>query len=104
MPRCELTGKAPEVKNLVSHSNIKTKSVAIPNVQQKRLYSTLLGHMINLKMATSTIRSIDHVGSLDKFVLNQPDSQLSKRAMALKTRMLRKLRGQKSSKNKKKAE
>ncbi len=100
MPRCELTGKAPEVKNLVSHSNIKTKSVAIPNVQQKRLFSQLLGQMINLKIATSTIRSIDHVGSLDKFILNQPDTKLSKRALTLKTRMMRKLRGQ-SAKRKK---
>jgi large subunit ribosomal protein L28 len=101
MPRCELTGKAPEVKNLVSHSNIKTKSVALPNVQQKRLFSQLLGHMVNLKLATSTIRSIDHVGSLDKFVLNSPDSRLTKRAQTLKTRMLRKLRGQSGSKSKK---
>lgn len=101
MPRCELTGKAPAVKNLVSHSNIKTKSVALPNVQQKRLYSGLLGHMVNLKLATSTIRSIDHVGSLDKFVLNSPDTQLSKRALTLKTRMLRKLRGQTGGKKKK---
>jgi large subunit ribosomal protein L28 len=107
MPRCELTGKAPEVKNLVSHSNIKTKSVALPNVQQKRLFSTILGQMVSLKLATSTIRSIDHVGSLDKFVLNQPDGRLSKRALTLKTRMLRKLRGQSTTtakKTKKKAE
>lgn len=104
MPRCELTAKSPEVKNLVSHSNIKTKSVALPNVQQKRLYSNVLGEMISLKLATSTIRSIDHVGSLDKFVLNQPDGKLSKRAMTLKTRMLRKLRGQGFKKTKKKAE
>lgn len=103
MPRCELTGKSPEVKNLVSHSNIKTKSVALPNVQQKRLFSNLLGEMVNLKIATSTIRSIDHMGSLDKFILNQPEIALSKRAMSLKTRMLRKLRGQ-TVKKKKKAE
>jgi large subunit ribosomal protein L28 len=94
MPRCELTGKSPEVKNLVSHSNIKTKSVALPNVQQKRVFSQLLGQMINLKLAASTIRSIDHMGSVDKFILNQPESKLSKRALTLKTRMLRKLRGQ----------
>lgn len=94
MPRCELTGKSPEVKNLVSHSNIKTKSVALPNVQQKRLYSGLLGQMISLKIAASTIKSIDHVGSIDKFLLNQDDKCLSKRALTLKTRMLRKLRGQ----------
>ena len=110
MPRCELTGKSPEVKNLVSHSNIKTKSVALPNVQQKRIFSTLLGEMVSLKLATSTIRSIDHMGSLDKFVLNQPESVLSKRAQTLKTRMLRKLRGKtkdkaaKTAKKKKKTE
>jgi large subunit ribosomal protein L28 len=94
MPRCELSGKTPEVKNKISHSNIKTKSVALPNVHQKRLFSHLLGEMVNLKLASSTIRSIDHMGGLDKYVLNQPDKQLSKRAMTLKTRMLRKLRGQ----------
>jgi large subunit ribosomal protein L28 len=98
MPRCELTGKSPEVKNLVSHSNIKTKSVALPNVQQKRLFSGLLGEMISLKLATSTIRSIDHVGSLDKFLLNQPESNLSKRALSLRTRMRKKLRGQSAKK------
>jgi len=103
MPRCELTGKSPEVKNLVSHSNIKTKSVALPNVQQKRLFSTLLGQMVSLKIAASTIKSIDHVGSIDKFLLTQDDSRLSKRALTLKTRMLRKLRGQ-GFKRKKKAE
>ncbi len=94
MPRCELTGKSPQVKNLVSHSNIKTKSIAIPNVQQKRLFSNLLGEMVSLKLATSTIRSIDHVGSFDKFVLNQEPKTLSKRALTLRTRMMRKLRGQ----------
>ncbi|MGZ3723770.1 MAG: 50S ribosomal protein L28 [Bdellovibrionales bacterium] len=103
MPRCELTGKQAEVKNLVSHSNIKTKSVALPNVQQKRLFSSLLGEMVNLKLATSTIRSIDHMGSLDKFVLNQPTETLSKRASTLRTRMLRKLRATKKTKTEKKS-
>lgn len=94
MSRCELTGKGPEVKNLVSHSNIKTKSTAFPNVQQKRVFSSLLNQMVSLKMATSTMRSIDHVGSFDKFLLNQPATKLSKRALSIKNRMLRKLRGQ----------
>lgn len=95
MSRCELTGKSPQVKNLVSHSNIKTKSTAFPNVQQKRIFSNLLNEMVSLKMATSTLRSIDHVGSFDKYVLNQPDEKLSKKALTVKNRMLRKLRGQK---------
>ncbi|MGE0528561.1 MAG: bL28 family ribosomal protein [Bdellovibrionales bacterium] len=100
MPRCELTGKVPQVKNLVSHSNIKTKSVAIPNVQQKRIYSNVLGTMLSFKLAASTIRSIDHVGSLDKFLLNQPDECLSKRALTVKNRMRRKLRGRTAQRRK----
>jgi large subunit ribosomal protein L28 len=93
MARCELTGKQPEVKNLVSHSNIKTKSVSNPNVQQKRIFSRTLNQMISLKMATSTIRSMEHSGGFDKFILNQPSKVLSKRALAVKTRIQRRLRG-----------
>jgi len=92
MARCELTGKQPEVKNLVSHSNIKTKSVSNPNVQQKRIFSRALNMMVNLKMATSTIRSMEHMGGFDTFVLNQSDAKLSKRALEIKTRILRRLR------------
>lgn len=92
MARCELTGKCPEVKNLVSHSNIKTKSVSNPNVQQKRIFSRMLNQMVNLKMATSTIRSMEHVGGFDTFILNQPDARLSKRALTIKQRIQRKLR------------
>lgn len=92
MARCELTGKQPEVKNLVSHSNIKTKSVSNPNVQQKRIFSRSLNQMVNLKMATSTIRSMEHMGGFDTFILNQTDSKLSKRALEIKNRILRRLR------------
>lgn len=99
MPRCELTGKGPEVKNLVSHSNIKTKSVALPNVNYKRIFSPLLNEMIRLKVASSTIRSMEHMGGFDKFVLNQCDSVLSKKALEVKTRMLRKLRKKPSKKS-----
>ncbi|MGE4133873.1 MAG: 50S ribosomal protein L28 [Bdellovibrionales bacterium] len=103
MPRCELTGKGPEVKNLVSHSNIKTKSIANPNVQQKRIFSRALGELVNLKLAASTIRSIDHVGGFDQFILNQPEKVLSKRALEVRSRIMRKLRG-KAKTAKKKAE
>lgn len=93
MPRCELTGKGPVVKNLVSHSNIKTKSIDQPNVQQKRMFSNALGELINLKLATSTIRTVEHVGGLDKFILNQDDKKLSKRALTVKKRIQKKIAG-----------
>ena len=73
MPRCELTAKSPEVKNLVSHSNIKTKSVAIPNVQQKRVMTKCFMKYSNkrielnknkryqIKQATSDIGKIKNI-------------------------------------------
>jgi len=92
--RCELTGKGPVVKNLVSHSNIKTKSTAQPNVQKKRLFSRTLNELITLRVAASTIRDIEHVGGLDKFVLNLPLEKMSKRALALRTRIRQKMKAE----------
>ncbi|MCB0392086.1 MAG: 50S ribosomal protein L28 [Bdellovibrionales bacterium] len=97
MPRCELSGKGPVVKNLVSHSNIKTKSRAYPNVQQKRLFSRTLNELVNLKVATSTLRDMEHLGGLDSYILKQEDTKLSKRALKVKSRIKNKL-NQKSKK------
>lgn len=91
MSRCELTGKGPVVKNLVSHSNIKTKSRALPNVQKKRMFSRALNQMVRLQIATSTIRDMEHMGGFDNFVLNQDDCSLSKRALEVKARIRRKM-------------
>lgn len=98
MGRCELTGKSPVVKNLVSHSNIKTKSISQPNIQKKRLFSQALGQMVTLRVAASAIRDMEHVGGLDKFILGQDEETLSKRALAVKTRIRQKLAGKKTKK------
>ncbi len=92
MSRCELTGKGPVVKNLVSHSNIKTKSVAQPNVQKKRIFSRVLNQMVRLQVATSTIRDMEHVGGFDSFILGQNDGMLSKKALEVKCRIRRKMK------------
>ena len=91
MSRCELSGKSPVVKNLVSHSNIKTKSVANPNVQRKRIFSKSLNQMVRLYMATSSIRDMEHMGGFDTYILNQNDVVLSKRALDIKSRIKRKI-------------
>lgn len=91
MSRCELTGKGPVVKNLVSHSNIKTKSTAQPNVQRKRIFSRTLNEMVRLYIAASTLRDMEHSGGFDAYILNQCDTNLSKRAMDVKTRIRRKI-------------
>lgn len=97
MSRCELSGKGPVVKNLVSHSNIKTKSTAMPNVQRKRIFSKTLNQMVRLYMATSTLRDLEHTGGFDKFILNQSDSVMSQRALDIKARIRRRMN--KSAKN-----
>lgn len=84
MSVCELTGKRPIVKNLVSHSNIKTKKVAQPNVQYKKLFSKKLAKFFKLKVAVSTIRTLDHAGGFDSFLMLQSDSTLSRRAFKIK--------------------
>ncbi|CAN5404495.1 50S ribosomal protein L28 [soil metagenome] len=91
MSICELTGKRPVVKNLVSHSNIKTKKIAQPNVQKRRLFSAALGDLVTLRIATSAIRDMEHVGGLDRFILRQDDKKLSSRALDVKRRIVRKL-------------
>ncbi|MBL7542259.1 MAG: 50S ribosomal protein L28 [Bdellovibrionaceae bacterium] len=88
MAICELSGKKPVIKNLVSHSNIKTKKLVQPNVQYKRLFSKRLKKFFKLKLAVSTLRTIDHVGGFDTFVLNQNDQNLSKRALKIKQELV----------------
>ena len=96
MSRCELTGNGPVVKNLVSHSNIKTKSTAQPNVQRKRMFSRTLNSMVRLYVATSAIRDMEHIGGFDTFVLNQKDEVLSTRALEVRNRIRRKMRAAKT--------
>lgn len=92
MPICELTQKKPVVVNLVSHSNIKTKSSSQPNIQKKQLYSQALGQSFIFNIATSTLRSIEHKGGFDAFILKQPKEKLSKKALVIQRKIQKRLR------------
>ena len=92
MAYCELSGKASVVKNLVSHSNIKTKSRALPNIQSKRFFSYQLKRSFRFKVATRAIRNIDKAGGFDTFIVQQKDSVLSPRALQVKKQILKKTR------------
>ena len=92
MANCELSGKKPVSKNKVSHSNIKTKSVAQPNVQKKRMYSETLDRQVSLKVAVSTLRTIEHVGGFDRYIVKADESVMSKRAKTVKLQVLKVLR------------
>lgn len=92
MALCELSGRGPVVKNLVSHSNIKTKSRAHINLQKRRLRSFILKEFIRLKVSVNTLRDIEHRGGLDSYLLKQPNYLLSKKALKFKNRIRSKIK------------
>ena len=92
MAKCELSGKSSVVKNLVSHSNIKTKSRVFSNIQGKKFFSPQLKSAFRFKIAASVLRDIDKAGSFDNFIVRQKDSFLSKKALQVKKKILKKTR------------
>lgn len=98
MSRCEFSGVGPVVKNLVSHSNIKTKSKAFPNVQKRTFYSTTLKRTFRAKVCTRVLRDIDKMGNVEIYLLKQEANRLSPRVLTIRKGLLTRMR--KSNKNK----
>ena len=88
--RCELTGKGPQVGHKVSHSNIKTKRRFLPNLCSVTMISESLGRSVSLRISANAIKSVDHRGGLDAFLLRSKDTDLSKRALDLKKQIVKK--------------
>ena len=82
--RCELTGKGPMTGNNVSHANNKTKRRFLPNLTETALMSETLGRTFRLKVAASALRTVDHRGGLDAFLLKAKDAELSANALKIK--------------------
>jgi len=82
--RCELTGKGVQTGNNVSHANNKSRRRFLPNVQNISLYSESLGQNVRLKVSTAAMRSVEHRGGLDKFLIKAKERDLSLRAKRLK--------------------
>ena len=81
---CELTGKGRQVGNNVSHANNKTKRTFLPNLQNVTLISDALNKSVKLRVSTHGLRSVEHVGGLDNWLLKTSDDDLSLRARRLK--------------------
>ena len=85
--RCELTGKGVLTGNNVSHAHNKSRRRFLPNVQSVTLLSEALGRGISFKAAASALRSVEHAGGLDAFLLKASDDDLSLKARRLKRRV-----------------
>jgi len=82
--RCELTAKGPMVGHKVSHSNIKTKRRFLPNLCNVTFISDALGRNVRLRVSTNAIKSVDHRGGFDAFMLKAKATELSPKALDLK--------------------
>jgi len=85
--RCDITGKGVQVGNNVSHANNKTKRRFMPNLQATALMSDALGGMIRLRLTVNAIRSIEHNGGLDAYLLTTANAKLPAEARRLKRRI-----------------
>ena len=82
--KCELTGKTFQTGNNVSHAKNRTKRRFKPNLQNISFLSEILGQKFQLKVAVSTVRTVEKKGGLDEFLMNTPNSKLPLKAKKLK--------------------
>lgn len=82
--RCELTGKGVMTGNNVSHALNRTRRRFLPNLVSVTLISDALGRGVKLRISAAALRSVEHRGGLDAFLVKQSDDDLSTNALALK--------------------
>jgi large subunit ribosomal protein L28 len=87
--RCQVTGKGVLTGNNVSHANNKSRRRYLPNLQETSLLSDILGTPVRMRLTTNGIRTVEHNGGLDAFLLGTPNRKLPEEALVLKRRILR---------------
>ncbi len=87
--RCQITGKGVLTGNNVSHANNKTRRRFLPNLQDVSLVSEVLGSAVRMRVSVQGLRTIEHNGGLDAFLLNTPNRKLPQEALLIKRRLQR---------------
>ena len=86
---CELSGKKVMTGNNVSHAKNRTKRKFLPNLNNVSLVSEKLDLKVRLKISANALRSVEHAGGLDNFLLKSKDDNLSPKAKRLKNKILK---------------
>ena len=82
---CELSGKLPLAGNLWSHAENKTRRTFRPNLCTVSLISDALGgRRFRLRISAQALKTVEHRGGLDAYLLKAKDDELSARAQKLK--------------------
>ena len=92
--RCIVTGKGVLTGNNVSHANNKTRRRFLPNLQETAVLSDALNQMVRVRVSTRGLKTIEHNGGIDAFLLSVTDTKLSTEALRLKRRIKRALENQ----------
>ncbi|HEV7275563.1 MAG TPA: 50S ribosomal protein L28 [Devosiaceae bacterium] len=82
--RCELTGKGVMTGNNVSHALNRTRRRFLPNLVQVTLISDVLGRSVKMRISANALRTVEHRGGLDAFLLKAPEAELSTAAQGLR--------------------
>ena len=82
--RCALTGKGVQTGNNVSHAHNKTRRRYLPNLQKVSLMSDALGKPVSLRVSVAAIRTVEHKGGQDAFLLGSRDGDLTSDMRRLK--------------------
>ena len=82
--KCEFTGKGPVTGNNVSHANNRTRRRWLPNLCDVTLLSDQLGRSFKFRISAHALRSVEHTGGLDAFLMKQKDERLSASALRVK--------------------
>jgi large subunit ribosomal protein L28 len=82
--RCELTGKGVMTGNNVSHALNRTRRRFLPNLLNVTLISDALERSVKLRVSANALRTVEHRGGLDAFLLKAKDEELSTNAQGLK--------------------
>lgn len=88
--RCDLTGKKALVGHKVSHSNRKTKRRFFPNLRNVTLISDALGRSVRLRVSANALRTVDHRGGFDAFLMKADDTELAPKVLDLKRQIAKK--------------
>ena len=89
---CELLGTKPQTGHNVpvnrSQTGVRTNRRFDPNIQKISFASDALG-TVRLRVTVHTLRSVEHNGGLDNFLVKTAKSKLTATGVALKNKVLK---------------
>jgi large subunit ribosomal protein L28 len=82
-----ITGKAPMSGNKVSHANNKTRRRFLPSVKVNSVYSEALAGWVKIRISNAGLRTIEHKGGFDAYLVSTAKTKLDPALRAVKLRV-----------------